>query len=622
MCGICGVVFDDGLRRIDPSQLLAMRDAMSHRGPDSAGTYVSDGVALGHRRLAILDVSDRGAQPMAFAEERYQLVYNGEIYNFEELRGELESRGERFRSGSDTEVLLAMFAAEGPAMLSRLNGMFAFAIWDRQERRLFCARDRLGVKPFYYANHDRAFWFASEEKGLWAAGVPKVLDRSTLEELICFRYVAGERTPFSGIRRLLPGHYLEWHDGSVNIRRWWNLRDQAHATPSVAGSSYEEWFRTTFDDAVRLRRISDVPVGVLLSGGLDSGSVAASMAAQGGATVNSFTVRFRDAGFDEGLLSREVADRWGISRHEWTCDDEDIVEALVRASVLNDEPLVHGNDLHLLGIAKVAKPLVTVLLSGEGADECLGGYVRYQPLRYARMLAASRHLLRGASAVGAPLPPRVQKLQRILDLGGTDRIVLFNSCNTFPDELAALGMDATGTYEYREAVLAEAKATYPRTPVRQALYYDQHTFLGSILDRNDRMTMGASIECRVPFLDYRLVEEASRMPTRILFSGRRTKPLLRRALGSRLPQRVLEHPKWGFGVPWPQLLRRVPALRRTVEELEHGFPVTVADFSQEAVAGLSGRFLAGDDGQAPLVQQLVFLSIWYQAVFGRAVICR
>src|SRR5215217_1747166 len=309
MCGICGIVYRDHEYLARENRLLAMRDTLTHRGPDDAGHYLAPGIVLGSRRLAILDLSERGHMPMSTADRRYWITYNGEVYNYRELRSALETRGYTFRSHTDTEVVLYLYVDRGPAMLDQLNGMFALGIWDSQERTLFLARDRLGIKPLYYAHQAGAFYFASEEKALFTAGISAQFDPDTWEELVCFRYVAGEQTPFVGVRRLLPGHYLLWKDGNTQIRRWWHVAERVQALREKSSRDALQWFQETFDSAVDLRRISDVPVGVLLSGGLDSSSVAASLAAQAGSGVASFTVRFTEPGYDEGPLAQQVAVR-------------------------------------------------------------------------------------------------------------------------------------------------------------------------------------------------------------------------------------------------------------------------------------------------------------------------
>ena len=613
MCGICGIVAVDRKYPIPEPVLLAMRDILTHRGPDDAGYYLSPGIALGSRRLAILDLSERGRMPMSTTDGRYWIIYNGEVYNYRNLRTTLEGQGHVFRSNTDTEVLLYLYAAKGPAMLEQLNGMFALAIWDSQEHSLFLARDRMGIKPLYYAYHQGTLYFASQEKALFAAGVPAHFDHDTWEELLCFRYVAGERTPFLGMRRLLPGHYIICGDGEIEIRRWWNLAEKAQALRESLPADPVSWYQDIFDDAVKLRRISDVPIGVLLSGGLDSSSVAASLAEEAGCGIASFTVRFDEPEYDEGLLAQQVARRCELEGHELFVSPQGMLEKLRQAAWFNDEPLVHGNDLHLLAISEYAKPLVTVLLSGEGADETLGGYVRYQPLRYPGLLSAARLIL---PQLGRALniDDRWRKLTRFLELGSLEQFVLFNACDVLPADIEKLGLSSTAQFPYREQVLAEARNLYPTEPARQAMYSDQHTFLCSVLDRNDRMTMGASIECRVPFLDYRLVEMLAALPSSVLFMGQRSKGLLRAAVGRRLPPAVLQHRKWGFGVPWKQYLRQVEELRSLLGDLPHAQLIQESPLERSAVQRHVRAFLDGDDRPFALVMQILMTVLAWEAV--------
>lgn len=611
MCGLCGVVRADPSWEMPEAELAAMRDSMRHRGPDDAGSWIEPGIALGSRRLSIVDLSANGHMPMMSADSRFVIAYNGEVYNYRTLRSALSASGHHFRSNTDTEVIVELYARQGLEMLDQLNGMFAFAIWDRQERSLVLVRDRLGVKPLYYAaDPDGTLRFASEAKALFTAGLKAAFDESTWSELLCFRFAAGEQTPFAGVRRLLPGHILTWRDGKWRVTRWWNLAARARELRSESVPDADSWYRDAFDDAVGLRRISDVPLGVLLSGGLDSGSTAASLALQSPPGVESFTVRFDEPGYDEGDLAAAVARQWRLKPHELVVKPTELLRRLSRASWLNDEPLVHGNELHILAIAEHAKRHVTVLLSGEGADETLGGYVRYGPLRLlGRMGAAS--LLAPAFARLAP-QGRFRKLARLLSQGGAGDWVLFNACNTLPRDLASLGMSGAGSLDYRRGVLAEAESLYPGDLMRQAMYSDQHTFLGSLLDRNDRMTMGASIECRVPFLDYRIVERLAALPSSLLIAGRASKPLLRRAVGSRLPQEVMQGRKWGFGVPWLRYFRSEPELRDLIGELPELDPISTGPLERRAVRTIVDGFLGGSDENGPLVQQLAMLAIWHR----------
>lgn len=617
MCGISGYVHSDTTFALGERRLRSMRDSLAHRGPDDAGLFVGPGVGLGSRRLAILDLSPLGHMPMSTPDGRYTTVYNGEVYNYRELRDELIQQGVSFRSNTDTEVVLRLYERYGPDMLPRLNGMFAIAVWDAVNRELFLARDRLGVKPLYYATSNGAFMFASEQKALFEAGVSPSFDASTWTELLCFRYVAGPKTPFKGVFRLLGGHWLRWRNGDTVVRRWWDLAARTRERRAQIPANPVKWYTETFDSSVGYRRISDVPVGVLLSGGLDSGSVAASLASQSRSPVASFTVRFADRSHDEGPLAQEVAARAGLEYHELTVRDDDLVPELARASYLNDEPLVHGNDLHLLAISRYARPEVRVLLSGEGADETLGGYVRYRPLRHPNLLRYGRGAILGMAAAGIRAPERLKKLARFVRSCDIRQMVLFNACDVLPGELGDIGMVPDTAFEFREAVLDESTAVYPDEPVRQAMYSDQHTFLSSLLDRNDRMTMGSSIECRVPFLDYRLVEGVAALPTRHLLSWRRGKLLLRRGLAHRLPESVRRHPKWGFHVPWEQYLRRVPELRDLLLHLPDCEPFLSGPFERRKLRTVLERFLAGDNTSEMLVRQMAMIAVWYSAVCDR-----
>jgi asparagine synthase (glutamine-hydrolysing) len=577
------------------------------------GVLLESGVFLGSRRLAILDLTSSGRMPMQSHDGRYWIVHNGEVYNFRELRADLEQTGHRFVSGTDTEVLVNLYARFGPGMLSRLNGMFAFAIWDTVRRRLFLARDRLGVKPLYYVARGGRLLFASEIKALPAAGEKLTIQENNLPELLCHRYIAGEKTPFEGIRRLLPGHYLEWEKGAISTRCWWDLSRQVGEDVAPTLREPLGWFADTFDDAVRIRTISDVPVGVLLSGGLDSSSVAASLGASGYRGLSSFTVRFKEKGYDEGPLADAVARRWGFAAHSLQVDDQEVLQLLRSAMKLNDEPLVHGNDIHLLEIAKLAKSHVTVLLSGEGADELLGGYVRYRPLRNARLLSGlgragiSKLLLSSRSR-------RLRKLARYSRIADERQLVLFNACDVYPDDLPMVGYPPEVPSQYRWDVLGTAQQLYPSDCLRQAMFLDQHTFLCSILDRNDRMTMGASIECRVPFLDFRIVEGTAALDTSTLVGFYRGKRLLREALGHRLPPSVRRHGKWGFGVPWSVYLRTDPGFVDLVDKLADGQICRAFCMERRKIVAVVQRFWAGDPDVEPLVRQLCMLAVWYDAV--------
>lgn len=616
MCGICGIIRHDINQEVEKALLIHMRDSMTYRGPDDAGIYLDGNVGLGSRRLSIIDLSAAGHMPMSSPDGRYWIVYNGEVYNFAELRAELETKGVSFRSNTDTEVLINLYRLYGPAMLARCNGMFAIAIWDTQERRMFIARDRMGIKPFFYAIQDQVFFFGSEEKSLFAAGVRAVFDESTWLELLCFRYVSGSRTPYQGVSRLLPGHYMFVQDGKVEIHQWWNLEDASGSPPLIqTAQQATESLLELLDNSIRLRRISDVPVGVLLSGGLDSGAMAALMTQQAGQGVESFTVRFDQREYDEGALARQVAERWNLKHHELIVSPQHIPALLQEATHLLDEPVVHGNDLHILAISRYAKPLVTVLLSGEGADEVLGGYVRYRMFLYEALFNPLGYAARILYNI-LPASGRQGKILELLALRNPTERLVSSSAEVFPHSLN-FSEDLEAPLAYRWQVARQAKRIYTQG-VHQVMFYEQHTYLQSVLDRNDRMTMGASIECREPYLDYKLVEWAARIPQDLLFKNGVGKDVLRRAMRHHLPASILQHKKWGFGVPWHIYFRELPTLRGWIEKLPaHAVFESLPGGRGSVRAGVQ-RFLAGDNKMTALMRQWVMISLWHtQKIEGK-----
>jgi len=610
VCGICGIVAHEPDARVDEHLLVRMRDTMVARGPDDAGAVTEGRWGLGHRRLSILDVSARARQPMDSASRRYCLTYNGEIYNFQALREELRGRGQRFRSDGDTEVLVEAIDAWGlDETVRRLDGIFAFAVWDRREQRLLGARDPFGVKPFYYAVTSEAFLFASSIRALWVAGLERQIDPEVLEELLVFRYVAGERTPFLGVQELPPGHTLELSGATVRLRSSWSPFDHVGGDP-VAGTAWVE----RFQHAVRAQRVSDVPLGTFLSGGLDSSTLTAELAESQNEPLDTFTVSLPESeGTDEWPHAEAVASRHGCRPHRLQIPADRVLDRLREAQRQHDEPLAHGNDLYLYELSVLAKHHVTVLLSGEGADETLGGYVRYQPVRWPALwrLGASAPLAPLRALLGARGGRAGRTLQRMLEFESLQDVLLYNAADVLPADLRRIGYPVNAGYEARRDMLEQA-ARATSEPLRQLMLYDLQTFLRSLLNRNDRMTMGASIECRVPFLAIEVVEAALGLPTRALFEGRIGKRVLRQHARDRVPPAILERPKWGLGIPWARYLREDPACRAIVESLprsEIGRALGAGGF-EAAVR----EFLAGRDAVTPLVYQVFSLAIWWEQV--------
>jgi asparagine synthase (glutamine-hydrolysing) len=610
MCGICGIVLHDPSGRVDPDVLVRMRDTMARRGPDDAGVVTEERWGLGHRRLSILDVSSAAHQPMTSANGRYCLTYNGEIYNFKEIREELRGCGHDFRSEGDTEVLLEAIDEWGLAeTLPRLDGIFAFAVWDRRDRRLLAGRDPFGVKPFYYADTPAGFHFASSVRALWASGIEREVDPSALEELLVFRYVAGEATPFRGIRELAPGHHLELVDGKLRVAAYWRIADC-----EVGAREQPQRWVECFRNAVSAQRVSDVPLGTFLSGGLDSSTITAELASSQPEPLDTFTVSVPPAeGTDEWPFAEDLVKRYGCRAHQVTIPADRVLDRLREAQRQHDEPLAHGNDLYLYELSRLAKRHVSVVLSGEGADEILGGYVRYQPLRFPRLLGLAS--ARAAAPLHAALlrtgGRSVRTLVRMLGMQSIEDVQLYNAVDVLPTDLHEIGIASPARFEARRSMLEEARRTTPN-PLRQLMIYDMQTFLCSLLNRNDRMTMGASIECRVPFLSVGVVESALRLGQSDLFAGRQGKKVLREHARTLVPPSILNRPKWGLGIPWTRYLRQDPVCRDFVEKLprsEFGRALQ-APRLQEAI----DPFLAGDDHRSPLIYQIFSLAVWWEQV--------
>ncbi|MFV8355400.1 asparagine synthase (glutamine-hydrolyzing), partial [Flavobacterium sp. XS1P32] len=537
MCGINGILHLQTQKKVDERILTKMRDSLEHRGPDDKGIFIEKNIGFGHRRLSILDISSSGHQPFLSENGRYVMTYNGEIYNFKEFYPELKSSGFDIKTTSDTEVLMKLFQLHGVKMLNRLNGMFAVAIWDKLEKKLTLVRDRMGVKPLYYSFHNETFYFASEQKALFTAGVPLKMAQDGLEEYIFNRFVAGENTLYQNVKKVLPGHVMTIHeDGKTTAEKWWDLKTEIQNQPKIKNPV--EWFRETFDDSVKMRMVSEVPVGVMLSGGLDSSSILASLHHQKYKDIQTFNIGFREKEHNEAHLAKMMAEKFNYGFKTMQLEDKNLYDQLINATYFQDEPVMHLSEPHLLALSQMAKPAVKVLLSGEGADELMGGYTRYKALQHPSLLHVITLLCNFDLFVKKPLH---NKLLRFAQIQKKSDLVLFNGSNIYPKDIATtFGIEETPTNEYRKKIYEEAKSLYPNNLRRQALYFDQHTYLCSLLDRNDRCTMGASIECREPFLDPRLIVGLGSLEDKLLFTGIKGKFILRNAMQDRLPDEILK----------------------------------------------------------------------------------
>jgi asparagine synthase (glutamine-hydrolysing) len=566
MCGIAGEMRLSPDERPSPERVRAMCDVMVHRGPDSFGDYVQDEVGLGMRRLAIVDV-DGGQQPLGNEDGSVQVVCNGEIYNAPALMRALEARGHRFRTRSDVEVIAHVYEEEGPDVAAKLDGMFAFALWDARKHRLVLGRDRVGIKPLYVSRvGDRLVW-GSEPKCLIAGGLDPQIDFQALHDYLTLGYVPGPASIFAGVEQLPPGHVLVASPGrEPQLRRYWSLR--GHVAPTPERRSEADWqgeLVRTLRGAVESHLMSDVPLGVFLSGGVDSGSIVALMHELGVSPIRTFTIGFEEKSFSETDTAREVAKRYGTEHHELIVRP-DAVALLPRLVRSFDEPFADSSAIPVYHVSELARRHVKVVLSGEGGDEVLAGYESYRARRVASLYA------RLPQAIGGRLVPAMvrrlpvshakvsfdYKAKRFVTGAYLPPAAGHLWWKTILDEDAKAALYADGvagdvqpTVRLFESLFAESDGD----ELDRLQYLDANLYLpADILVKVDRMSMLHSLEGRVPFLDRSMVELSRRIPSRLRLRGMTTKYLLRRAMADRLPPSVVNGKKRGFNVPMPSWL--------------------------------------------------------------------
>jgi asparagine synthase (glutamine-hydrolysing) len=621
MCGIAGVLaFDPGV--VQPrDRITAMRDAIAHRGPDGAGLWIDGPIALGHRRLAIVDVAS-GHQPMGNEDGTVWVVFNGEIYNHADLRPELIAQGHQYRTRSDTETILHLYEACGDALVERLRGMFAFALWDTARRRLLLARDRLGIKPLYYAVADGQLLFASEIKALVAGGWRSRFNDAVLPEFLANRYVAGTETFCKGVRKLAPGHLLSWSSTTgVVTRRYWRLPSPAAIDAGASLDDEATTLRQSLGEAVTRHLMSDVPLGVFLSGGLDSSALAALAAPEVSGPLQTFSVGFREAAANELPYARQVARAIGAEHHEVQVTPDEYFEALPDLVWRQDEPLAFTSNVPLYFVSRLAQAHVKVVLTGEGADELFLGYNRYRVTlwnaRGGALLASilPRRIRRGLRDCVPSLPRRARRYvsRSFLALDATCRALFFDNFAVFPHgvQRGLIARSHGGRDPYEFGLQCYRQATGGTLDRMSAT--DLQTYLCELLMKQDRMSMAASIESRVPFLDDTLVEQVARMPSRLKLRGWRTKAVLRRAVEGLLPAEILTRRKMGFPVPFGQWLRT--GFRPVLDELVLGDrALSRGWFDRDRLRDLVEEHRQGVADHGERLWLLVNLEIW-QRIF-------
>jgi asparagine synthase (glutamine-hydrolysing) len=628
MCGITGIMQFSAGTRVEPETLRQMCGTMVHRGPDDEGIYTAGSVGIGVRRLSIVDLAT-GHQPLSNEDGTAWIVFNGEIYNHAALREKLQSRGHQYRTRSDTETVVHLYEEYGPDCVQHLQGMFAFAIWDARRQCLFIARDRLGIKPLYYQLTSRQLVFGSEIKVILACpGTSAQLDRAILPEYLAFGYLSGEQTFYAGIRKLMPGHWMEVNQsGQVKIERYWDL-PVTQSERSHPESYYIHTYREMLEQAVNSHLMSDVPLGVFLSGGVDSSAVTALLTKIRRAPVETFSVGYVEDTYSELPYARVVAKHLNSLHHEVFVSQQDFFASLPHLIWHEDEPIVWPSSVPLYFVAQLARERVKVVLTGEGADETLAGYTRYAfTLKnaawdriYRRLISdAVRSGIRGSIAdstwINATLRRKLSHtfLARNGNSWASFYFDNFFSAFSESDQAGLLTNETLKEYEAGTAYqhVLECWEQSSGEMLQRLLYTDIRTYLVELLMKQDNMSMAASIESRVPFLDQALVEFSTNIPQNLQLGGFTGKRILKKAVEDLLPHSILHRPKLGFPTPWsrwlagPQLdvIRKLLLERRSIDrEL----------FQPSAVERLFEEHRSGYRDHCDRIWRLLNLELWHR----------
>ncbi|HXW89058.1 MAG TPA: asparagine synthase (glutamine-hydrolyzing) [Terriglobales bacterium] len=627
MCGICGIFFSDRQGQVSGDVLSVMNRRLLHRGPDDEGYLVEDNVGLAMRRLSIIDVK-AGHQPLANEAGDVWIVFNGEIYNHAELRAGLESKGHRYRTRCDTETVVHLYEEYGRDCVKHLRGMFAFVIWDRRKRVLFAARDRLGIKPLYYRWDGKVFLFASEIKAILAySGIVPEFDRGTLAEYLAFGYITGPGTMFAGISKLMPGHTLELGEGGEpRLERYWELTTEVDREPQPH-DYYVRTYRELLAAAVESHLMSDVPLGVFLSGGLDSSAVAALTSKIRRDQIQTFAVGYGEEEFSELPYARQVATHIGSDHHEIRLSREEFFTSLPQLIWHEDEPVVWPSSVSLYYVARLARERVVVVLTGEGSDETLAGYTRYawtllnaeMDRKYRALVPAFLRRALRSGAVAAPLPAALyRKLEHTFlmrDGGDWASFYFDNFYSAFaakelpellmPEALAGAGAAYDGSMSAWHRSSGEL--------LHRLLYTDINSYLIELLMKQDQMSMAASVESRVPFLDHPLVEFAARIPAAHEIKGLAGKFILKEGVADLLPETITYRKKMGFPTPWAYWLAggQLEPIGRLLLE-----PRSCARglFRPEVIRRILAEHGAGHRDHGNRIWRLLNLELWQRVV--------
>ena len=621
MCGICGFNWNN------QDLVDNMTEVLHHRGPDQHGTYCDADVSLGHRRLSIIDLSEQGRQPMTNEDRSIQLVFNGEIYNFQEIKTELEKRGHIFRSHTDTEVIIHAYEEYGFEAVHKFRGMFGFALWDRNKKRLWLVRDRIGIKPLYYYWKDGKFLFGSEIKAILQDPlVPRELNHQALYAYLGFEFVPAPDTMFRNIHKIPAGHYLVLENGQVQVKEYWDLKYPIEDKPQSMGEMIER-MRALIDESVKLRLISDVPLGAFLSGGLDSSTLVAMMRRHIPGRLRTFTIGYRDKTFSELDYAKLVADTFATDHQVLMI--EDMNEAAIEQSLWHlDEPMTDLSSIPLMFICRQAKQHVTVCLSGEGGDEVFAGYDRFKASKinhFYQMIPANmrKSLLEDFVDRMADRPQKkgpVNMLKRFIEGsrlpsdGGQLRWQYFSNAqldnalynDSFKKQVAMDPFARVRDYN--------AKCT-ARDRVNRELYLDTRFMMAdSVLMKVDKMSMASALEIRVPLIDHKLVEYMATIPGNLKLRGLQTKYIFRKALEGILPEKIIYRGKQGYSLPVKNLLRG--QLKEYMIGLINESAVVRENFNLPFIRQLIDQHLAMTHNHNHVLWGLMNTAIWHKKFFN------
>jgi asparagine synthase (glutamine-hydrolysing) len=623
MCGICGKVGFDRDASVSGALIRTMLDTIRHRGPDDEGIYLSPQVGLGHARLSIIDLNT-GHQPLCNEDGTVWIVFNGEIYNYRELRSLLLAKGHVFKTQTDTEVIVHLYEEFGPRCLEKLRGMFAFALWDENKKSLLLARDRVGIKPLYYSLSQSSIIFGSEIKAILAdPSINRELAPEIIDRFLTFLYVPGEETLLKGISKLAPGHYLLLKDGKAEIRQYWDLQFfKPFERPTPQGA--EDELSSLLAETVELHMIADVPVGVLLSGGVDSTAVLSCAAERTKKEISTFTVGFSESGIaDERPYARLAAEAYGTQHYDMTITAKDFAEFLPQYVWHMEEPVCEPPAVALYYVSKLARKYVKVLLSGEGGDEAFAGYDNYRSITWLERLkqvwpAANGPASQGLSRINSWMhSARVAKYAPLMNATFPN---YYYSRTATPYQYSGNGLGELYSGDFvqsidREYSIEPVRKLFARvkdqTVLDQMLYIDTKTWLADdLLIKADKITMANSLELRVPLLDHRLLEFAASLPAHYKLNGFALKYIWKKAMSKRVPDKILKRRKAGFPVPYALWLRhslkdQVRAILTDRKAVERGY------FDKSAVEKLiNANNTSG--AYSKEVFSLVALELWHR----------